>query len=72
MADPTVLAAQGAGRAAGPGAAEASGPGPGGEAGAATGVAMVWLSHPQVTAHAHHDRSHNFLSQVAHAAGVES
>jgi len=27
-------------------------------------VAMLWLSQPGVTAHAHFDKSHNFLTQV--------
>ena len=36
----------------------------GGASGLPEPMAMVWLSHPQVTAQAHFDRSHNFLSQV--------
>jgi len=28
------------------------------------GVAMLWLSQPGVTAHAHYDKSHNFLTQI--------
>mmetsp|Transcript_18140 Transcript_18140/g.23581 ORF Transcript_18140/g.23581 Transcript_18140/m.23581 type:complete len:369 (-) Transcript_18140:128-1234(-) len=27
-------------------------------------MAMLWLSHPSVTAHPHFDKSHNFLTQV--------
>jgi len=31
-------------------------------------VAVVWLSHPRVTAHAHYDKSHNF---IVHILGVK-
>jgi len=33
-------------------------------AAAAASVATLWMSHPNVTAHAHYDRSHNFLTQL--------
>ena len=35
-----------------------------GSSGALEAVAVVWLSQPGVTAHAHFDKSHNFLTQV--------
>jgi hypothetical protein len=40
-----------------------------GSSGALEAVAVVWLSQPGVTAHAHFDKSHNFLTQVPTKGG---
>ncbi len=56
--DPEVEAATSGGPAQGGAGADVS------ESSSSKSVAMVWLSHAFVVAHAHFDRSHNFLTHV--------